>query len=895
MAFSRDLLGNKTTKQKSRSSGGKKSGAKKELGPRGCDRCPLNTVGVRKIKGLARIKQRRMMLWAQNPGRRENQEGLELVGPSGQLVWDTARDVGFSRADVDVQNVVRCYTIDDTGEEHSPTKEELHCCSIYNERALELNGGKAAVHLILGKVAGVQLLGRAYKKDKPVFWHEPWKAYVVLTEHPSYLLRLGGKKKAGWKYYHFRDMFAAAKSIMDCPGRYGYVLSRGYRTIQTMEGLQWLDKTVRREAAAGRRVAVDIEDGEVDGQKVLLLCGFSWGHLAKKNDWSTYAGGAATVVLDHPEGRVPPELKESFKAWLRAIMEDSTVGKSLQHGSYDQPELERHLDCRVRGYTFDSQYGAYLRFPHLRSYSLANLAMNFFPEFGDYKTMVTPYFVEGKCNMARVPLKILAPYNCADADLTKRVELKVGGSISQPLLEVYINAAFTLEDMEGRGPWLDMENLGRVKAEVPKEVDRIHRRLQRIAENPEFNPNSPPQVAGLLYDKLQLGDGSTRSTGKEILQILSQTTKHTAPALVIRSRALSKVDSTYLDGWARSAELHGGQLRTAWWLTGAASSRLRSGGGGEGIVNFQNFHGNFLLLDLLVSDPKWRQALADCPEDLYVFLASDYSQVEIRMLAELSGDPLLIQQLNSSEDIHCQVGHSLTGWPVSKISEHKMTRKLVKNMHFGIIFGLGRGESLYNYLTAKGVETTMAKSNRFYDKYFHTYKGVSTFIDRMRKQAEDDGYVETLFGFRREMGVWDDNRSTYWGNQAVNTPVQGTAHQLLLMAIALLRQKRKTYRLLQRPVLEIHDALYFFVRLRDLAAARGQLQELLQEAVPRYVKNHFGYDLRVPLLSESEAGFTLGSMTEYAGEPVGEFLPRWRKTREEHLAEGWKDLGMEAI
>jgi uracil-DNA glycosylase family 4 len=852
------------------------------------------------------------MLWAQNPGRQENLKGLELVGPSGELVWETAREVGLSRKDFDVQNVVRCYTVDSLGEEHSPTPEELHCCSVYNERALERNRGEAVVHLILGKVAGVQLLGKDYKKDRPVFWYEPWKAYVVLAEHPSYLLRLGGRKCAGWKYYHFRDMFGAVRQILDHPGPYGYVLGQKYKTIQNDKGLQWLDRVVRREAAAGRRVAVDIEDGEVDGQKVLLLCGFSWGHLWKQGDWSTYVGGAGTLVFDHPEGEVPEGVKRRFYAWLRAVMDDPTVGKSFQHGSYDQPELERYLGCAVRGYTFDSQYGAYLRFPHLKSYSLEKLAVNFFPEFGNYKTMVQPYFVDGffpefgnyktmvqpyfvdgKCDMARVPLKVLAPYNCADADLTKRVELKVGESISQPLLEVYIQAAFTLEDMETRGPWLDMENFAGVKAEVPKEVARLRKTLQQLAGDPEFNPGSPLQVGKLLYDQLKLGDGSTRSTAKEVLRDIGRGTGHKAPGMIVRYRALTKVDSTYLDGWRASAEQHEGQLRTRWHLTGAATGRLRSGGDKDstgGVVNFQNFHGNKLLLDLLVADPEWRRALSPATPlselgDLWVFLAADYSQIELRMLAEICGDPILLKSFQTGEDIHRRTAAEIFGTPLKEVTDDQ--RQAAKKVNFGIVYG----QTPSGLATQLGIPTR--KAERYLEQYFARYTKVAGFFESMEQRAEDVGSVDTLFGFTRELGKWDTDRNTFWGNQARNTPLQGSAHQLVLVALALLRQRRSAYRLLRHGVLEVHDALYFFVRLRDVFEAAQQLNDLLQNKVATYVARKFGRKLKVPLVSDNKVGFTLGSMTDLRGEDVSVLLQDWRGTREKNLKEGWEKLELE--
>jgi len=868
--------------------------------PRGCAHCPLNRVpDVRKVKGLSRIRGRKAMLWAQNPGREENARGLELVGPAGQLLWDAAAQVGLTREDFDIQNVVRCWTVDASGEVHNPTTEELHCCSIYNEEALRRNAGKAVVHVILGKVAGKQLLGSAYNKSTPILWYAPWKAYVVLLEHPSYLLRLGGAHGAGWKYYHFRDLLGAVKSILACPGRYGYVYGQRYSIITTRSALDRLERRLRKEAEQGRRIAVDIEDAVVDGHPAVLVCGFSWGRASHGQDWSRYVGKAATVVLEHPQARISKSLKEEFRQRVGELLADKNIKKVFQHGSYDVPVCEEYFGRPVRGYDFDSQYGAYLRFPHLRAYSLASLCSNFFPDFADYKTMVQPYFKDDKCDMAQVPLKVLAYYNCADADLTKRVELKLASQVNTTLVKVYIQSAFTLEEMEQRGPWLDRQGIEEVQTWLPLELKRIRRQLLHISGDPNFNPNSSRQVAKLLYDQLGLSDvGYGRSTAKEALHTLATQTGHKAPELLARYRFLYKIDSTYLRGWLRSAEAHGGQLRTRWYLTGTATGRLRSGGGDDKkeshLVNFQNFHGNYLLLNLLVSDPRWRRALdgkhVSELEDLQVFLAADYSQIEIRMLAELSGDSLLISQLNSSEDIHSLVGAEITGWPVERIAKDKETRRLVKNIHFGIIFGLGRNESLYNYLVARGVRTSKKKCFQFYDRYFERYRGVTEFIRKQRRQAERKGYVETLFGFRREIGEWED-RSTYWGNQAINSPVQGTAHQLMLMALAVLHQKPRTYDLLRYPVVELHDALYFFIPLRDLRRAQHQLKQLLEHEVARYAAKHFHRKLHVPLLAETEAGFTLGSMTECEDLPVREFLKRWRKVYEERRKLGWEGLG----
>jgi len=293
--------------------------------------------------------------------------------------------------------------------------------------------------------------------------------------------------------------------------------------------------------------------------------------------------------------------------------------------------------------------------------------------------------------------------------------------------------------------------------------------------------------------------------------------------------------------------------------------------------------------------------------DLKVFLAADGSQIEIRALAEVSGDPLLIHQLqeaakdrkNKLKDIHCQVGNTLTGWPFERIAREKNTRRMVKELHFGIVFGLGE-DNIYDSTVSRirardGARAdltgiTKKRMVELHRNYFKKYKGVRHYIDTQREFAEKNGFVETLFGFRREIRQNDDSRSTYWGNQAINTPVQGTAHQFLLIALALLDLKPRTYNLLQNCIMEVHDALFFIVRLRDLPAAYKQLMHLFEVGAFEYAQKQFNLKLRVPILAEATAGFTMASMIEYEGEAVEDFLIPWRKKQQEVDAKPWEDL-----
>jgi uracil-DNA glycosylase family 4 len=567
----------------------------------GCAYCPLDKApGIIKIKGLDRIKGRRAMLWAQSPGRVENEKGLELVGPSGQLFWELAKQCGLSRDQFDVQNSVRCRPTNKEGKDRDPTKDEIHCCSTYNEEALYRNGGKADVHLILGEIAAKALLKKAYRKGTPVMWHEPWNAYVVLAPHPSYALR---KRREGSEtaVIELRDRIKAAKAVLNAPGRFGYVLRQDYGDIRDPNALGAFLAFLEGECGAGRYISTDLEWGTVGGRvDVPLMAGFGWGQY----QGSTWKGGARSVLLEHPGYRNP--YLGRMKEKLSQFYGDKSVRKSLHNGSGDVKIVKHYFGCKFEGYAFDSYYGAYLYDSNLQKYGLDALIKRWYLEFADYKVGLVGEDVK---NFAEVPLDKLVPYNCADAELGMRLTEKVKDKISLPLLQIYILDGFVFDGMGKRGPFLDYQEHARLYQEVPKMIEPLLQKLRVIAGKPDFNPGSHDQVAWLLYDELRL-PAESRSTNADDLEIIYNETKHPVLKLVIQYRALSIIVGTFLEGFRRSAEANGGRITTKWFLAGTATGRLRSGGDGEeGYVNLQNVPSEPLISSLLVSDPRWRDAL----------------------------------------------------------------------------------------------------------------------------------------------------------------------------------------------------------------------------------------------------------------------------------------------
>ena len=891
----------------------------------GCSTCPLDKVpNLNKVKGLVRIKGRKAMLWAQSPGKTDNRLRKELIGPVGEFLWEGLGYHGLTRDMFDVQNVLRCRPLGEirkvngkeqifpSDQEHDPTKRELQCCSIYNEEALKLNQGNALVHLILGDTAGEALLEKDFNKEVPIMWYEPWESYLVFNIHPSLLLRKGGKQ-AGWAYRTWRDRFLAVKTILKYPGRWGYVKSRNYQLVNAPEKFRKMKEVLVQESKAGRNVSLDFEDCVVDGKHLILVAGFGTGHFENPKDTTSWKGQAWSVVLDHSASGYSVKQLDEMKELTHQLIKDTSIKKTLQNGSHDDKASEAVFGSKIGAYEYDTRYGTYLRHSFFRSYSLETQQMQFFPEFCDYKETVNPWYNEGR--YSETPLDRLLLRNAGDCDVTQRLEQKFSPQIRKALVKVYIHAGKTLDKMQQRGPVLDRPAWNKANTIVPKLIEKVENHLKRVSRDLSFDVNKPEQVQKLVYETLGLPEVEEhgRSTAKLVLEMLLAENPDALPLdFVMKGRGLKKIKSTYLKAYELSARMHDEELRTVWHLCGAVTGRLRSGkgddGDAKGIINFQNLHGNPLLQNLLVADSNWRDVfkfLAANPGkplppsllDTEILLAADGSQIELRGLAELANDKLLISQFidaakdrsNPLKDVHCQVGHMMTGWPLERIKDDKKTRRVCKNVHFGIAFGLGE-DSVYGYVVAKMravdgpnvnlSDITPARMKKLHRMYFKKYTGVKQFIIDQRLKAESQGFVETLFGFRSEIFKDDDGRTTYWGNQAINRPVQGTAHQFLLIALALLDLKPKTYWALQKIIMEVHDALYFRIKLRHLAEGYTQLMHLFETGAYSYAQEKFGLKLRVPLLAEATAGMTMGSMVSYEGQKLEEFLPLWLKEQQ---------------
>ncbi|HWY33742.1 MAG TPA: DNA polymerase, partial [Nitrosopumilaceae archaeon] len=569
----------------------------KKITKPGCQFCPANKKGIKKIKGLTRIKGKKIFVWLRNPGKDENIKGLEAVGRAGKWLWDELKLVGLSRSDVDLQNVVRCFTPvfneeENFMEDKEPTTEIAKCCSKYTQRALEINGGKAKVHLVFGQFAAKVLLGREYKKDQPIFWSEKLQARVVCLDHPSYFLHGAPKHRLE----QFRERLKVALHSVQHSGKYSFLKSQDYQLIKNPTELKEYLKYAKKFAIEKKRsIVVDIETGwllkNYDSDKLRKLevtAETPGARAAMLVIGLTHAPGRArVVVLDHPDAKLPSKHVKRMKGMLKRFLEDEAIEKVMHYGSSDFTGIKDILGISIKNYWFDTNYSTYLMWPDLKKYGLDNLSKEKVPEFAGYKDIIKEYLVKDKHNYATIPLKIMKWYNGADCDVTKRLEILTRKPMlerskhSKPLLRTYRHVAFQLMKITPRGPFFDYRYCKVFKKELKQKIKDELRALRRSCKVKDLNPRSTIQVKAVIYKRLKLPMIEVKRkigrTDENTIKVLQAQSKHPFLTHLLEYRGLEKMRSQ-LVGYMESANTYEGRLRTIWWLTGAITGRLRSGG-----------------------------------------------------------------------------------------------------------------------------------------------------------------------------------------------------------------------------------------------------------------------------------------------------------------------------
>jgi DNA polymerase I len=453
-----------------------------------------------------------------------------------------------------------------------------------------------------------------------------------------------------------------------------------------------------------------------------------------------------------------------------------------------------------------------------------------------YSYLINPTYA--KHNLAEIALRSfnlkLSESLPEAADVTGRIASALRKEVeSSGLLKVYeeidLPLAPVLARMEEAGVKIDCEMLATLSVDLDKKCDAKAREIYQKADF-TFNINSPRQLGDVLFNKLNLpkpvkyGKGKTISTAVEVLEELSA--EHEVPRLVLDYRQLSKLKSTYVDALPSLLNRCTNRLHTTFNQAGTATGRLSSTN-----PNLQN---------IPIRTELGREIRAAfVAEPGCVLLAADYSQIELRLLAHFSDDPLLVEAFRRGDDIHSLTASQVFGVPPMLLdAEH---RRRAKAVNFGIVYGL----SPFGLSQQLGIEQREAK--KFIDAYFEKYQGVRKFIDRVLEETRRDQRVKTLFGRVRpipDINSKNANMRGFAERTAVNTPLQGTAADLIKVAMIRIDEDLRARKLKSRMLLQVHDELLFEVPGSELETMRQLVQERMENVHP----------LKVPLVVEVGVG-----------------------------------------
>ncbi len=575
-----------------------------------------------------------------------------------------------------------------------------------------------------------------------------------------------------------------------------------YRAISDEKEL--LD--LARRFSAGPVLSVDLETTSADPVRARLV-GIS---LSVRPNEAVY------IPVGHRYLGAPSQVEpDRALSILKPLLEDARVPKIGQNVKYDALVLRRH-GVRLGPIEFDTMVGAYLIDPDGGPFNLETLARKW---LGEAKRLFTDLTGKGKRQMTfdQVPVEQARDYSCQDVDVVVRLAPILRERIRRdgldkildfelPLLEVLLR-------MEWNGVRVDAAVLRSLAREFEKRLLGLRREICADAGE-EFNVDSPKQLQRILFEKLRLTPGRKTKTGLSTdMEVLEQlAAEHSLPARLLEYRRLSKLKSTYVDTLPELVNPETGRIHTSYNQAVAGTGRLSSSE-----PNLQN---------IPVRTQEGREIRkAFVPEPGWVFVSADYSQIELRLVAHLSRDPIMMRAFHEGADIHSATAAEVFG-------EGNVTpdlRRRAKEINFGILYGI----SGYGLSRRLGIDPKTAQE--YIDRYLGRYRGVKAYIDRTLEQARKDGYVTTMFGRRRYVpDVVSKNKMIRGAAErvAINAPVQGAAADLIKIAMVKIGERLDRERLRAKLILQVHDELVVEAPESEADRALAAVREEMERAHP---------------------------------------------------------------
>ncbi len=537
------------------------------------------------------------------------------------------------------------------------------------------------------------------------------------------------------------------------------------------------------------------------------------------------------IPVAHEYPGCPRQLDfQSVLKKLKPILEDPSVKKYGQNIKYEKIVLQ-NAGIDLKGVDFDTMIASYLLEPNKRNHNLNDIAL----EYLDYK-MVSYKEVAGtgqkEIGFHQVEIPVASEYSCEDADITFLLAQKLSPLIkSENLEELYRKVELPLVEvlakMEMNGVKIDGDFLRDMSKKFEVQLNLIAGRIYKVAGE-EFNINSPKQLSRILFEKLSLPvmrkTKSGYSTDEAVLDKLSE--KHKLPEEILNYRKLSKLKSTYADALPSMINTKTGRVHASFNQTVAATGRLSSSDPNLQNIPIQTEMGREIRKAFIAGKEKQ-------------ILSADYSQIELRLLAHFSEDEFLIESFQRGEDIHArtasEVFHILPGMVTPEM------RRTAKAVNFGIIYGISA------FGLAKGIGISRKEAKKIIDDYFRLYKRVRQYIDDTIKKTRENGCISTIMGRQRripELTSPNKNQREFGERMAVNTPIQGSAADLIKMAMIEICQRMKKEKLKSQMIIQVHDELVFEVPMPEKEImeklVRDKMEQVYPLRVPLTVDLHYG-------------------------------------------------------
>ncbi|OZI76329.1 MULTISPECIES: DNA polymerase I [Bordetella] len=574
------------------------------------------------------------------------------------------------------------------------------------------------------------------------------------------------------------------------------------------------------QAAAAPLVALDTETTSLDEMQARLV-GISM---------AVAPGVACYIPLAHrgpdaAEQLPKAEVLERLRGWL----EDPARAKLLHHAKYDA-HVFANEGIALAGIQEDTMLQAYVLESH-RSVGLNDLAQRYLGRGG-----VTYEDLCGKgakqIGFDEVAVDKAGHYACEDADFTLQLHQALRPRVAADAgleriyrLEIQVSRVLTV--VERNGVKVDADELGRQSHRLGQEMLTLEQRAYELAGQP-FNLNSPKQLGEILFGRMQLPvvrktASGAPSTDEEVLSKLAQ--DYPLPQVLLEYRGLSKLKSTYTDKLPRMINARTGRVHTHYSQAAVITGRLASSD-----PNLQN---------IPVRTEAGRRVREAFVAERGLLLSADYSQIELRIMAHVSDDANLQQAFAAGEDIHRATAAEIFGVPLAEVAADQ--RRAAKAINFGLIYGMG----VFGLASNLGITRDAAQA--YIDRYFARYPGVAQYMEHTRQLARQQGYVETVFGRRLQLPdirAGSGPRRQGAERAAINAPMQGTAADLIKMAMVAVQDWLDAERLGTRMIMQVHDELVLEVPDQELDLVRARLPELMCGVA----------ELRVPLVAEVGAG-----------------------------------------